>query len=75
MTTVRRSYDHRIRKQILLGNTALTRELGIPRSTAKSWVTRVNRDVAHLGEPVATRARLLARIAKLERRVAVLSDI
>ena len=70
-----RVYDHRIREQIVrTGNPDLFPELAIPRRTALSWIRRGTRAVVTLDEPGWEPAHH-ARIAKLERRVALLSAI
>lgn len=70
-----RVYDHRIREQVVrTGNPDLFPELEIPRKTALSWIRRGTRDVVTLDEPGWEPAHH-ARIAKLERRVAMLSAI
>jgi hypothetical protein len=72
-TTSRRSYDHRIRQQVVLtGNPDLFPELGIPRSTALSWIRRGMSDVVALDEDIEVEAALRARIAELEHRVSML---
>ena len=41
----RRTYDHRLKSQIVAsGNPSLFPQLAIPRSTAKSWIRRGERD-------------------------------
>jgi hypothetical protein len=72
----RRVYDHRIKEQIIrAGNPDLLPELEIPRSTAVSWIRRglgavVSLDPDGRGEPA-----LRDRVAKLERRIAMLTAV
>jgi hypothetical protein len=70
-----RVYDHRIRDQVVrTGNPDLFPELGIPRKTALSWIRRGAREVVTL-EDEAWAPTYHVRIAKLERRVAMLSAL
>ena len=66
----RRSYDHRIKEQIVrAGNPDLLPELEIPRSTAVSWIRRGLGPVVSL-DP-RSEAALRNRVAQLEGRVAM----
>jgi hypothetical protein len=68
-------YDHRIREQVVrTGNPDLFPELEIPRKTALSWIRRGMREVVTLDDQGWEPAHHV-RIAKLERRVAMLSAI
>jgi len=70
-----RVYDHRLREQVVrTGDPDLFPELGIPRKTALSWIRRGAREVVTL-EDEAWAPAYHVRIAKLERRVAMLSAI
>jgi hypothetical protein len=70
-----RVYDHRIREQVVrTGNLDLFPELEIPRKTALSWIRRGMREVVTLDDQGSEPAHHV-RIAKLERRVAMLSAI
>jgi hypothetical protein len=71
----RRAYDHRIKEQIVrMGDPDLFPELAIPRRTALSWVRRGVGDVVTLEDEDWEPAHNV-RVAKLERRVAMLSAI
>jgi hypothetical protein len=68
-----RVYDHRIREQVVrTGNPDLFPELGVPRKTALSWIRRGVREVVTLDDEAWAPAYHV-RIAKLERRIAMLS--
>ena len=72
-TATRRVYDHRIRHAIVAsGNPGLFPRLEIPRSNARSWIRRGCPDVVELSGSENEVVHLHARLAKLERRVAVL---
>ncbi|MBK7582517.1 MAG: transposase [Myxococcales bacterium] len=69
----RRTYDHRIKEQILhAGNPELFPELEIPRSTAQSWIRRGVGDVVSLEAEHEVEAALRARVLGLEHRTAML---
>ncbi len=71
-----RIYDCRIRDQIVqTGNPDLFPHLEIPRGTALTWIRRGMPDVVWLDQPDDDNARLRGRIARLERRVAVLAAL
>ena len=70
-----RVYDHRIREQVVrTGNPDLFPEFESPRKTALSWIRRGMREVVTLDDQGWEPAHHV-RIAKLERRVAMLSAI
>lgn len=72
----RRTYDHRIKSQVVVtGNPSLFPQRAIPRSTAKSWIRRGEREVVSLEHTVETDAQLGHRVAKLERRVSMLTAV
>jgi hypothetical protein len=51
----RRAYDHRIKSRVVAtGNPSLFPQLAIPRSTAKSWIRRGEREVVSLEYTVET---------------------
>ncbi len=70
-------YDHRIRDQVVAtGNLDLFPHLDIPRGTTRTWIRRGPRPVVGVdAEASAERAALHAKLAKLERRVAVLTTV
>jgi len=75
-TTTKRTYDHRIRYAICAsGEPNLFPELEVPRSTALSWIRRGCPDVVELDTAADGIAHLHERVAKLERRVAVLIGV
>jgi hypothetical protein len=72
----RRSYDYRIKAQVIAtGNPNLFPELEIPRSTASSWLQRGLGDVVVLDDDGQTDALLRERVARLERRVSMLTAV
>ena len=72
----RRSYDHRIKAQVIAtGNPNLFPELEIPRSTTSSWIRRGLGDVVVLDEDGQDDALLRERVVKLERRVSILTAV
>jgi putative transposase len=72
----RRSYDHRIKAQVITtGNPNLFPELEIPRSAASSWIRRGLGDVVVLDEDGQADALLRERVVKLERRVSILTAV
>jgi putative transposase len=72
----RRSYDHRIKAQVILsGNPDLFSDLEIPRSTALSWIRRGMSNVATLDEATEIEAALRTRVAELEYRIAMLTGV
>jgi putative transposase len=69
----RRAYDHRLRDVVCEErNPALFAQLGIPRSTAASWIRRGSRPVVTTELFAQDEQALRARVLKLERRVQVL---
>ena len=72
----RRSYDHRVKAQIIAtGNVNLFPELDIPRSTASSWIRRGRSEVVSLDEGLDAESKLWDRLARLERRVSMLTAV
>jgi putative transposase len=72
----RRAYDHRIRDLVCEErDPALFAQLGIPRSTAASWIRRGSRPVVTTELFGQDEQRLRARVLKLERRVQLLLGI
>ena len=72
-TRSRRTYDHRIKEQIILtGNPDLFPELEIPRSTALSWIRRGMGEVISLDDQHELEAALRNRIVNLENRISML---
>ena len=72
----RRSYDYRIKAQVIAtGNPNLFPELEIPRPTASSWLQRGLGDVVVLDDDGQTDALLRERVARLERRVSMLTAV
>jgi putative transposase len=71
-----RAYDHRIRDLVCEErNPALFAQLGIPRSTAASWIRRGSRPVVTTELFGQDEQQLRARVLKLERRVQLLVGI
>ncbi len=71
-----RIYDYRIREQVVrAGNPDLFPHLEIPRGTALTWIRRGMPEVVWLDEPDSDNARLRERVARLERRVAMLTAL
>jgi len=76
MSSTGRVYDYRIREQVVrTGNPDLFPHLEIPRGTALTWLRRGMPDVVWLDEPDNDNAKLRQRIARLEKRVAMLSAL
>src|SRR5512145_950326 len=72
----RRTYDHRVKSQVIAArNPDLFPELEIPRSTALSWIRRGLGNVVSIDEVGQTDAHFRERMAKLERRVSMLTAI
>jgi hypothetical protein len=72
----RRAYDHRIRDLVCEErDPALFAQLGIPRSTAASWIRRGSRPVVTTELFGQDEQQLRARVLKLERRVQLLLSI
>lgn len=71
-----RAYDHRIRDLVCEErDPALFAQLGIPRSTAASWIRRGSRPVVTTQLFAEDEQQLRARVLKLERRVQLLLGI
>jgi hypothetical protein len=76
MTHPRRSYDHRIKQQIVItGDPELFPGLDIPRATAMSWIRRGAGEVVALDGGVEAEATLRSRIVELEHRVSMLTAV
>jgi hypothetical protein len=72
----RRSYDYRIKAQVIAtGNPNLFPELEIPRSAASSWLHRGLGDVVVLDNDGQTDELLRERVARLERGVSILTAV
>jgi len=68
--SARRAYDHRLRDLVRQsGHLAVAKQLGVPRSTALSWVRRGPRPVVTAEVTNQDAAELRIRVLKLERRV------
>ena len=71
-----RAYDHRIRDLVCEErNPDLFAQLGIPRSTAASWIRRGSRPVVTTELVAQDEQALRVRILKLERRIQLLLAI
>jgi hypothetical protein len=71
----RRSYDHRIKEQIIRARAPdLFPELEIPRSTAASWIRRGLAEVVSLDQDAGV-CELRSRVARLEGRIAMLTAV
>ncbi len=72
----RRTYDYRIQEAICeTGDRDLFPELNIPRSTIRSWIHRGTTDVVSCGLAEDDRGELVAEIAMLRRRTALLGAL
>jgi hypothetical protein len=72
----RRAYDHRLRDLVCEErDPALFPQLGIPRSTAASWIRRGSRDIVTTELFAENELALRERVLKLERRIRVLLGI
>jgi putative transposase len=72
----RRIYDYRIRETICeTGDRDLFPELGIPRSTVRSWIHRGVPDVVTSDLATRDRSDLLVEIRELQRRTALLGAV
>ena len=75
-TRSRRIYDHRVKEQIIrTRNADLFPELGIPRSTAVSWIRRGLGEVVSVDDDHEEGAVLRDRIVKLENRISMLTAL
>ena len=69
-TACRRTYDHRLRELAYhAGAPGVAQRLGVPRSTAKSWMRRGMPDVVTLDVFDSDASELLAQAVRLENRV------
>jgi len=76
MSSTHRVYDYRIREHIVrTGNPDLFPELEIPRGTTLTWIRRGMPDVVWLDDPDGDNTKLRERVARLERRVAMLTAL
>ena len=74
--TARKQYDHRIRQAIVQArNPDLFPKLSIPDSTRRSWLTRGVAEVVTLDQRDTEFVELHATVAKLEKKVAVLTAV
>jgi putative transposase len=69
-TRRQQSYDHRLRDLVRrTGDTSVATELGVPRSTARGWITRTPRPVVTLESAECQVDDLQREIRHLRRRV------
>ncbi len=69
-------YDHRLRKLVhQTGDIGIATDLGVPRSTAAGWLRGDSRPVVSMEVLDMAEADLRAEVAKLRRRVRVLSAV
>ena len=74
--TARKQYDHRIRQAIVkTGNPGLFPKVDIPDSTWRSWLRRGVADVVTLDARDAEIIELHTKVAKLEKRTAILAAV
>ncbi len=74
--TVRKQYDHRIRQAIAkTGDPDLFPKLAIPDSTRRSWLTRGVAEVVTLDARDTEIVELHTHVAKLEKKVAILTAV
>jgi putative transposase len=74
--TARKQYDHRIRQAIVkTGDPDLLPKLAIPDSTRRSWLTRGVADVVTLDVRDAEVVELHAKVARLEKKNAILAAV
>jgi hypothetical protein len=72
----RRTLDHRIKAQIIAsGDPTLFPELGIPYSTAMSWIRLGVNAVVTFDDHSPSMPPLMDQVAKLEHRVSVLTGV
>ena len=72
----RRTYDHRVKAQIIATRNAnLFPELDIPRSTASGWIRRGLGEVVSLDEGLDAESQFRNRVARLEHRVSMLTAV
>ena len=76
MPEQRKSYDHRLKTLVCrTRDLELAARLGVPRATAQSWIRRGVRPVTTCAEFADDQLELAAKIARLERRVDILSAV
>ena len=74
--TCRRTYDHRLRELAYhAGDPGVAQRLGVPRSTARSWMRRGMPEVVTLDVLDSDAGELRAQIVRLENRVRMLLAI
>ncbi len=74
--TVRKQYDHRLRQAIVkTGDPDLFPKLAIPDSTRRTWLTRGAAEVVTLDDRDTEIVEFHATIAKLEKKVAILTAV
>ena len=72
----RRTYDHRLRELAYhAGDPGVAQRLGVPRSTARSWIRRGMPDAVTLDVFDADASELHAQVVRLENRVRMLLAI
>src|ERR1039457_3397621 len=72
-TTCRRTYDHRLRELAYhAGDPGVAQRMGVPRSTARSWMRRGMPEVVTLDVLDSDAGELRAQIVLLENRVRML---
>jgi len=72
----RRTYDHRLRELAYhAGDPGVAQRLGVPRSTARSWIRRGMPDVVTLDVLDPDAGELRAQVVRLENRVCMLLAI
>ncbi len=75
-TPRRRAYDHRIRDLVCASrDPSLFADLGIPRSTARSWLRRGSQAVVSSSVLDDEHQRLQLEVLKLRRRVGILTAL
>jgi hypothetical protein len=75
-TTCRRTYDHRLRELAYhAGDPGVAQRLGVPRSTARSWMRRGMPDVVTLDVLDPDAGELRVQVVRLENRVRMLLAI
>ena len=75
-TACRRTYDHRLRElSYHAGDPSVAQRLGVPRSTARSWMRRGMPDVVTLDVLDSDAGELRAQVVRLDNRVRMLLAI
>src|ERR1019366_5561854 len=70
------AYDHRVREQVVrTGTRCLPKHIRIPRSTVSTWRRRGQRPVVTIEPLDQDRQQLVDTIAKLDRRVRILTAV